>query len=124
MESWLAERAKEELEILQTKHPGSRFDYLKFELKALISESHDHCESFPSCNGEEAACTQASSNLKRKAVVAVDMRDVGSVRKRAWREDRVDMVIKRALACLDKIHQLKQNLISLSTENDLEEHLF
>lgn len=60
MESWLPERAKDELEILQTKHLGSRFDYLKLELKALISESHDHCESFPSCKGEEAVCTQGN----------------------------------------------------------------
>ncbi|PKA47462.1 hypothetical protein AXF42_Ash020191 [Apostasia shenzhenica] len=37
-ESWMAVRAKEELKLLEARHP-ERFDYLKLELQLLISDS-------------------------------------------------------------------------------------
>lgn len=46
-ESWLAEKAREELEALEAKHP-SRFHRLKRELKSLISHP-DSCAQLFFC---------------------------------------------------------------------------
>ncbi|XP_038973882.1 uncharacterized protein LOC120105464 [Phoenix dactylifera] len=117
MESWVTERAAEELQLLERQHPN-RFDYLKLELKSIISQPI--C-----CPSSSPAATQVSSNRKRKGG---EMQEEGSdgweqrkVQKSSTDteqqggevdekcEDRVEAAIKRAEACLKRIRQLKQD---------------
>ncbi|XP_010918419.1 uncharacterized protein [Elaeis guineensis] len=117
MESWMVERATEELQLLEAQHPN-RFDYLKLELKSIISQPIF-------CPSSSPATTQVSSNRKRKGG---EMRGEGSD---GWEQqrvqksssgseqqggevdgkcgDRVEIAIKRAQACLKRIRRLKQD---------------
>lgn len=52
-ESWLVERAKEELEMLESQHP-TRFHHLKLELKSLISQPNFGAQLFPRAVDDDA----------------------------------------------------------------------
>ncbi|EHA8591287.1 hypothetical protein COCNU_scaffold040990G000010 [Cocos nucifera] len=111
MESWMVERATEELQLLEAQHPN-RFDYLKLELKSIISQPI--C-----CPSPSPATTQVSSSRKRRGgemrgeeqkvqkSSSDSERQGGEVDGKC--EDRVEIAIKRAQACLKRIRQLKQD---------------
>ncbi|XP_073002135.1 uncharacterized protein [Typha latifolia] len=116
LESWMAAMAREELQKLETQHPN-RFDYLKLELKSLISapewDSLFYSEEPTSLPPTSSAATQVSSNRKRKFDGRGDEQS-----KREWclggSKDRVEMVIERAEACLKRIRQVKQSFFALA----------
>ncbi|XP_078162141.1 uncharacterized protein LOC144557443 [Carex rostrata] len=123
-ESWIEEIAKEELKKLENQHPN-RFNYLKTELKSLISEPK--LEPFfilpepISLYSNDFLPTQESSNRKRKF-------DCGTVHNEEFKKkktrkeacsmhgdgrmkDKVEIVIERAKACLERIRMVKKSLI-------------
>ncbi|KAG6503657.1 uncharacterized protein LOC121986766 [Zingiber officinale] len=139
-ESWLAEKAREELEVLEAKHP-SRFHRLKLELQSLISHP-DSCAQLFFCPASAArddddnalsftptstAPTQVSSNRKRKIKWREEEEQEGHHRKnkemkasaaarvgdgsgKKSRSSSVEAAIRRAEACLEMIRKVKQNL--------------
>ncbi|CAI9753276.1 unnamed protein product [Fraxinus pennsylvanica] len=69
--STVIERAKEELEILETNHPNG-FHYLKSELKIFISSFDSHnfpppCNTAPLPTTSSALTQESSTSKKRKA---------------------------------------------------------
>lgn len=52
-ESWLVERAKEELEMLESQYP-TRFHHLKLELKSLISQPNSGAQLFSRAIDDDA----------------------------------------------------------------------
>ncbi|KNA03608.1 hypothetical protein SOVF_207220 [Spinacia oleracea] len=94
----MIEKAKEELQMLETLHPH-RFDYLKTELKSFISllQSQILPEYLPTTS---SATTQASTSMKRK-------RESDGKRVVKRKRDRVDVVLEKAQACLLKIQEFK-----------------
>ncbi|KAJ3682301.1 hypothetical protein LUZ60_014874 [Juncus effusus] len=111
-ESWIEEKAREELNKLETLHPN-RFDFLKTELKFLISEPEWEplfitpqpiSFNFSQCEPS----SQVSSNQKRKF-------NPGMERENKWKEkkgkDRVETAIERAEACLQRIQEVKRSLM-------------
>ncbi|GMH13278.1 hypothetical protein Nepgr_015119 [Nepenthes gracilis] len=120
----MIERAEEELEILEGLHPD-RFDYLKDDLKSLISflqlqsqhyrDTNSSASTFPAAS---TATTQASSSKKRKRwCLEMRMTDdhegwemMKNDRSRTMAKDRVDVVLERAQSCLRKIHDFKIQL--------------
>uniref|UniRef100_A0A2N9IGU2 Uncharacterized protein n=1 Tax=Fagus sylvatica TaxID=28930 RepID=A0A2N9IGU2_FAGSY len=139
----MEEQAKEELEILETQHPN-RFKYLKLELESfifllqsqttqlLLPENSTSTSTFPTSS--TATTQESTSNKKRKVsdCVCVLMEDgkeaskqkfqmgtdimgymKGDIRKTKKR-DRVDELLDRAQACLQKIQHLKASLLFCS----------
>lgn len=117
----MIEKAKEELEMLETHHPD-RFDYLKHELKSFIFllQSQLLLDPLPTTS---SATTQASTSMKRKRVCLKrrKLEDGGwecndksefEYGKRGRREtDRVDVVLEKAQACLRKIQEFKTSIV-------------
>ncbi|PKU73731.1 hypothetical protein MA16_Dca013312 [Dendrobium catenatum] len=66
-DSWMTERAKEELKSLEARHP-SRFDYLKLELQSLISD-YDLNPSFPDLISSSSPGTQGPFSLPLSAPI-------------------------------------------------------
>ncbi|XP_060192812.1 uncharacterized protein LOC132622254 [Lycium barbarum] len=106
------EQAKEELEILEAQHPN-KFEYLKLELRSFISllESH-HSDPVPSSS--YIATQESSSNRKRKNGSFGSPEEPKKKLQRALQESvgctkrsRIDVVMERAQACLQKIQQFK-----------------
>ncbi|KAL0927220.1 hypothetical protein M5K25_001382 [Dendrobium thyrsiflorum] len=116
-DTWMTERAKEELKSLEARHP-SRFDYLKLELQSLISD-YDLNPSFPnliSSSSSSSARTQVSSNRKRRGGDLCD-EDLGfglekKKKKMKWSpEDRAEVAIERAKACLRRLQLVKESFL-------------
>ncbi|KAI0528725.1 hypothetical protein KFK09_001267 [Dendrobium nobile] len=108
-DSWMTERAKEELKSLEARHP-SRFDYLKLELQSLISD-YDLNPSFP----DSSPGTQVSSNRKRRGGDLCD-EDLGfrleKKKMMKWSpEDRAEVAIERAKACLRRLQLVKESFL-------------
>ncbi|CAI9753278.1 unnamed protein product [Fraxinus pennsylvanica] len=121
--STVIERAKEELEILETNHPNG-FHYLKSELKIFISSFDSH--NFPPlCNTSTApmpttssALTQESStSKKRKANRLTSNEDadeaampkIQKVGSNGYTK-KIDAVLERAQQCIHKIRRFKATL--------------
>ncbi|XP_058097877.1 uncharacterized protein LOC131242916 [Magnolia sinica] len=128
LESWFVEQAREELQILESQHPN-RFDYLKLELKTFISESDkfssssrflsENLHSLGDDSHSTSASTQVSSNRRKRKdskfqECGVDFQKSKPKIRRCGvvSEDRVDMVIQRAEACLQKIKETKENFLN------------
>ncbi|XP_028553122.1 uncharacterized protein LOC110099655 [Dendrobium catenatum] len=111
-DSWMTERAKEELKSLEARHP-SRFDYLKLELQSLISD-YDLNPSFPDLISSSSPGTQVSSNRKRRRGDLCD-EDLGfglEKKKMKWLpEDRAEVAIERAKACLRRLQLVKESFL-------------
>ncbi|KAK8948267.1 hypothetical protein KSP40_PGU004440 [Platanthera guangdongensis] len=110
---WMTERAMEELNTLEARHPD-QFDYLKLELRSLISD-HDLGPSPPNIiTPASSAGTQASSNRKRREAGLGDG-DLGfgleKKRLKSSTENRADMAIERARACLRRIRLVKESFL-------------
>ncbi|OIT39853.1 PREDICTED: uncharacterized protein LOC109237555 [Nicotiana attenuata] len=109
----MIEQAKEELEILEDQHPN-KFEYLKLELRSFISflESNNS-DSVPSTS---AATQESSSNRKRKNG-SYGSQDNQEPKKKlqkivldpvsCTKRSRIDVVMERAKACLEKIQRFK-----------------
>ncbi|KAJ8505247.1 hypothetical protein OPV22_006134 [Ensete ventricosum] len=125
-ESWLVERAREELEKLESLHP-TRFKHLKLELKSLISQPNSYVVAVEEDSSSPSpAPTQVSSNRKRKTGWGDNDEDeqaeqrqkkpLSASGRRGGRggcmksESSVEMAMRRAEACLRRIQQLKHNL--------------
>ncbi|CAL9044894.1 unnamed protein product [Musa banksii] len=133
-ESWLVERAREELENLESLHP-TRFKYLKLELKSLISQPHSYVVAVDEDSSRpppttSPAPTQVSSNRKRKTGRSdndddeqADQRQKKQAQKPLSASGRRgggegcmksessgEMAMRRAEACLRRIQQLKHSL--------------
>ncbi|URE01442.1 hypothetical protein MUK42_35818 [Musa troglodytarum] len=133
-ESWMVERAREELEKLESLHP-TRFNYLKLELKSLISRPHSYVvavdeDSSSPPPATSTAPTQVSCNRKRKTGWSEDdedeqaeQRQKKQAQKPSWESGRrggdggctksessVEMAVRRAEACLRRIQRLKHSL--------------
>ncbi|ONK73743.1 uncharacterized protein A4U43_C04F34800 [Asparagus officinalis] len=109
-ECWIVERAKEELEMLEAKHPNG-FDHLKLELKSFIFDDSSSFEP-----PHSSAPTQASSNRnkrkKREGEAWEETKLHGSSAGKK-REDRAEMAIERAKDCLRRIRLVKESLFPL-----------
>ncbi|XP_068640734.1 uncharacterized protein [Aristolochia californica] len=128
LDSWVLEQAREELEILEVQYPD-RFDYLKLELKAFISQPGNPSQFSPFLvpTGEEEeeeetvsrvstfASTQESSNRKRRRTVVRGSVAVNSKKSKngpsVCYKDTVDIAIEKAEACLRKIREIKQSFL-------------
>ncbi|XP_057538941.1 uncharacterized protein LOC130817325 [Amaranthus tricolor] len=106
----MLEKAKEELEMLETLHPN-RFHYLKNELNSFISllQSQLIVDSLPSTS---YATTQASTTMrrKRKRVCLKNEIEIENGKKERKQKDRVDILLEKAQACLRKIQDFKFTL--------------
>ncbi|XP_022884621.1 uncharacterized protein LOC111401216 isoform X4 [Olea europaea var. sylvestris] len=123
--STVIERAKEELEILETHHPNG-FHYLKSELKIFISSFDSHNFSpLPLCDTDTAplpttssALTQESSTSKKRKANRLTINEdadetampkiqkVGS----SGYTKKIDAVLERAQQCIHKIRRFKATL--------------
>ncbi|RVW92426.1 uncharacterized protein LOC100853090 [Vitis vinifera] len=123
------QQAKEELEMLEAQHPN-RFHSLKLDLKSFIflhsqnlflnsncnsntsssSPSSSQCphHKMPSATSSFAT-TQASSNSSRKRKRGIFDDEESNQKFQRVDGDRVDVVLKRAEVCLQKIQDLKTN---------------
>ncbi|KAK6797786.1 hypothetical protein RDI58_005488 [Solanum bulbocastanum] len=113
------EEAKKELEILETQHPN-KFEYLKLELRSFISflESH-YSDTLPSNSYVDTQ--ESSSNRKRKngsfgikEEPKKKLQRVGQDTVGCSKRSRIDVVMERAQACLQKIQRFKTSNISPS----------
>ncbi|WOL06011.1 hypothetical protein Cni_G14743 [Canna indica] len=138
--SWLAEKAREELELLEAQHP-TRFNYLKHELKSLISQPEScaqllYCAAPTASDDDDdafapasAAPTQVSTNRKRKSEWSKDHDEHSESHRKDMAQKpssvsgqrggegsykkscySVEAAIRRAEACLERIQQVKQSL--------------
>ncbi|KAL3718470.1 hypothetical protein ACJRO7_003580 [Eucalyptus globulus] len=106
-------QAKEELETLETQHPG-RLGLLKAEVKSFIlfleSEHLLHHHTPSPLPSSFSVGTQESSTSKKRKKRAVEqtagVRAAGPSPKRS----RIDAVLDRAISCLKKIQELKSSL--------------
>ncbi|XP_009794091.1 uncharacterized protein [Nicotiana sylvestris] len=110
----MIEQAKEELEILEDQHPN-KFEYLKLELRSFITflESNNS-DSVPSTS---AATQESSSNRKRKNGSNGSQGNQEPNKKKlqkvvldpvsCTKRSRIDVVLERAQACLQKIQRFK-----------------
>ncbi|CAA0814522.1 Unknown protein [Striga hermonthica] len=94
----LIERAKEELEIIETEHPN-RFELLKTELKDFISDLELQINSNITTH---YADTQESSSMEKR-------KKVGSCLNKM---SKTEVVLEKALHCLCKIQHFKASLCS------------
>ncbi|KAL5983052.1 hypothetical protein ACLOJK_017132 [Asimina triloba] len=123
---WIIEQAREELQMLESQHPN-RFDYLKLELKALVSHSSCFSASSPSLPSHPdvslstSARTEVSSNRKKRK--GRDFRQSGAKFQKSrlnaggcgdGSKDRADIAIERAEECLRKIREMKEVLANKS----------
>ncbi|MCD9559178.1 hypothetical protein HAX54_017001 [Datura stramonium] len=106
------EQAKQELEILETQYPN-KFEYLKLELRSFISflESH-YSDSLPSSSYVDTQ--ESSSNKKRKNGSFASQEEPKKKLQRVVqrtvccsKRSRIDVVMERAQACLQKIQGFK-----------------
>ncbi|CAN6481724.1 unnamed protein product [Victoria cruziana] len=134
--AWVAERAEEELRILESHHPH-RFDSLKHELASLLSEAHSVLLLWPPASGTHgagvgttsyaSACTAESSSYnivrKRKSIgcgreMGTELSGIESGACRCsgdgggdgedpWM-DGADAAIDKARACLRRIREVKK----------------
>ncbi|XP_034684480.1 uncharacterized protein LOC117913586 [Vitis riparia] len=118
------QQAKEELEMLEAQHPN-RFHSLKLDLKSFIflhSQNlflNSNCNSNTSSSSPSSsqcphhkmpsATTQASSNSSRKRKRGIFDDEESNQKFQRVDGDRVDVVLKRAEVCLQKIQDLKTN---------------
>ncbi|CAL9163744.1 unnamed protein product [Musa hybrid cultivar] len=136
-ESWLVERAKEELEMLESQHP-TRFHHLKLDLKSFISQPNSGAQLFPRAVDDDAfgpplasaaVPTQTSSTRKRKTETerrslqqknkaqkssSASRQTGGRDGSRKKSDSSVEAAIRRAQACLRRIQQVKQSLLFAS----------
>ncbi|PHU26709.1 hypothetical protein BC332_05041 [Capsicum chinense] len=103
------EQAKKELEILETEYPN-KFEYLKLELRSFISFLES--DSLPSSSYVDTQ--ESSSNRKRKTGSSGSREEPRKKLQRAVQDtagctkrSRIDVVMERAQACLQKIQQFK-----------------
>ncbi|XP_020577010.1 uncharacterized protein LOC110022412 isoform X2 [Phalaenopsis equestris] len=114
-DTWMMDRAKEELKNLEAHHP-SRFDYLKLELQSLISD-YDLDPSFPnllSSSSSPSAGTQVSSRKRRRGELRGEELGFGLEMEKKMRlssEERAEMAIRRAKACLRRIQLVKESFL-------------
>ncbi|KAF8009343.1 hypothetical protein BT93_J0364 [Corymbia citriodora subsp. variegata] len=112
----MIEQAKQELEILETQHPG-RHSYLKLEIKSFILDIesdhllHHHTPSPPPSSFTVATQESSNSRKRKKRVV----QETASTRAEAGpsplkKRSRIDAVLDRAISCLRKIQELKASL--------------
>ncbi|KAF7831194.1 uncharacterized protein G2W53_013527 [Senna tora] len=119
----MEEKAKQELEMLESQYPN-HFDYLKLELKSFIFQLQCQQQHLPetSTSHSSIAITQESTSLnqrkKRKSTHIDEGSDSseysGKKKKKKSRRSRVDEVLERAQACLEKIRHFKKSFLSNS----------
>ncbi|KAL6345855.1 hypothetical protein AAG906_017614 [Vitis piasezkii] len=115
------QQAKEELEMLEAQHPN-RFHSLKLDLKSFIFLQSQNLFLNSNCNSNTSSSSPSSSQCPHhKMPSATSSFATTQEEERRFDDeesnqkfqrvdgDRVDVVLKRAEVCLQKIQDLKTN---------------